>query len=1036
MSVSGYDKKQGTKTLQTVGGVVGYVSPDGKRYFLRIEQALHLPHLDANLLCPMQLRSSGIELNETPKFMSPNATDRTHAMVLERKGDSSLIIPLLCHGVVSYIPTYTPTLEEFESHAVEDVNCFTLTAESPEWDPHSETFAEQEDSCLEHIDRCYTHPSRPRSIFALQSDNLEVHFDDLFASLDAHRLVSQVTSGLSTVDRGQDVSELSEIEVYNLGEGQKYVISALSSAAKPRIDPALLARRWGIGLEAARKTLDRTTQRVIRTVSDPALSRRFRTNDRMLRYRRLPHTLFSDTLITKKKSRRGNLYCQVFVSAQGWKRAFPMKAKSEAHEALSLLFQRDGAPPEMVLDGAREMVDGDFSKKLRQAQVRQKQIEPDTPFQNAAERGIKDLKNGVARDMLSKRSPIRLWCDCIERQAYVQSLTANTVYENFGEVPETIMSGETADISVFSQLGWYEWVMFRDTTIKFPDEKAQLGRYLGPSIDVGPAMCAKILKANGEVVYRSTYSPLTEDQINDPEHKQWRNLFNESVKRRLGDPCTVEDLADDPVEEGYDAPEYDLYEDDEENHEHVPDEDDVTPEGNDEYVNAYVVLPHNGVETSARVARRKRDVNGHLVGTRNDNPILDSRSYVVEFPDGSETEYTANMIAQNMWAQCDLEGHQYLLLESIVDHRSDEEAVKDEDRFVEVNGRRHHKKTTKGWKMLVEWKDGSKSWERLSDLKESNPVEVAEYAVARKIDKEPAFAWWVPFTLKRRDRIIAAVNKRYAKRNFKFGIRIPKTYREAVEIDRENGNRLWQDAIDKELAAVRVAFALLDDKTKIPPGYQEITCHLVFDVKMEDFRRKARYVAGGHTTETPATMTYASVVGRETVRVALTLAALNGLEVKAADIENAYLTAPNKEKIWTTLGPEFGPDKGRKALVVRALYGLKSAGASFRNHLAECMRTLGYFPCKADPDLWMKACVTTDGREYYSYVLLYVDDALAIHEDAIAVLKRMDRYFKMKEGSIGDPDVYLGSRIRTAKLENGVDAWSMSPSKYGTRSRE
>jgi hypothetical protein len=89
-------------------------------------------------------------------------------------------------------------------------------------------------------------------------------------------------------------------------------------------------------------------------------------------------------------------------------------------------------------------------------------------------------------------------------------------------------------------------------------------------------------------------------------------------------------------------------------------------------------------------------------------------------------------------------------------------------------------------------------------------------------------------------------------------------------------------------------------------------------------------------------MTYANVVSRESARVALILAALNDLGVKMADIENAYLTAPITDKVWTMLGPELGDDTGRKrALIVRALHGLKSAGADFRNHLAECMKHLG-----------------------------------------------------------------------------------------------
>jgi hypothetical protein len=176
--------------------------------------------------------------------------------------------------------------------------------------------------------------------------------------------------------------------------------------------------------------------------------------------------------------------------------------------------------------------------------------------------------------------------------------------------------------------------------------------------------------------------------------------------------------------------------------------------------------------------------------------------------------------------------------------------------------------------LCVEWKDGSTSWERLADLKESNPVEIANYAVTHGLDSEPAFAWWVPFTLKHRNRIIAAVNKRYHKRTHKFGIEIPKTYEDCVRIDKENGNTYWQDAIRKEMAKVRIAFKTLGDVEQVPPTFQQVRCHMVHDVKMDNFQQEARLVAGGHMTEvTSATMTYASVVSRESVRIVLTLAA-------------------------------------------------------------------------------------------------------------------------------------------------------------------
>ena len=190
------------------------------------------------------------------------------------------------------------------------------------------------------------------------------------------------------------------------------------------------------------------------------------------------------------------------------------------------------------------------------------------------------------------------------------------------------------------------------------------------------------------------------------------------------------------------------------------------------------------------------------------------------------------------------------------------------------------------------------SWERLTDVKESNPIKVAEYAVAQGIDHEPAFTWWVPHTLKKRNRIIVAINMRYHKTTHKFGLRVPKNVAECEAINKENGNTLWMDTVRKEMEAVHIVFKIIGEDEPLP-GYQEIPCHLIFTIKMEDFRRKARYIAGGHRTEVPATLTYASVVSRDTVRIALTLAALNRLEVKTSDIQNAYLTAPCAEKIWT-----------------------------------------------------------------------------------------------------------------------------------------
>ena len=110
-----------------------------------------------------------------------------------------------------------------------------------------------------------------------------------------------------------------------------------------------------------------------------------------------------------------------------------------------------------------------------------------------------------------------------------------------------------------------------------------------------------------------------------------------------------------------------------------------------------------------------------------------------------------------------------------------------------------------------------------SDLKESHPIETAEYAKILGIDHEAAFNWWVPHVLKKRDCIISLVRKRnppYLKQTHKFGIELPKTVKEVFELDKKNGNTLWADAIAKEMRDVRVTFSILPDGQSAPVGYQ------------------------------------------------------------------------------------------------------------------------------------------------------------------------------------------------------------------------
>jgi hypothetical protein len=184
-------------------------------------------------------------------------------------------------------------------------------------------------------------------------------------------------------------------------------------------------------------------------------------------------------------------------------------------------------------------------------------------------------------------------------------------------------------------------------------------------------------------------------------------------------------------------------------------------------------------------------------------------------------------------------------------------------------------------------------------------------------------------------------------------------------------------------------------------------------------------------TKAPATITYASVVFRETVCIALLLAALNDLNVKVGDALNAYITAPITKKVWTVLGPEFGIDAGKSAIIVRTLYGLKSAGAAFCAHLASFMCQMGYTSCKANPDVWYKAETRpNDNFRYYAYILCYVDNILCIHHNPMTVLNLINWYMPLKPSLVGDPDIYLGAKLKMTQLDNGILVWGLSPFKY------
>ena len=133
----------------------------------------------------------------------------------------------------------------------------------------------------------------------------------------------------------------------------------------------------------------------------------------------------------------------------------------------------------------------------------------------------------------------------------------------------------------------------------------------------------------------------------------------------------------------------------------------------------------------------------------------------------------------------------------------------------------------------------------------------------------------------------------------KFGIEVPKHFNDALRIDRLNKDHLWEEAIKTEIDQINAYKTFTDHgKDTAPPAeFKRVPVHFVFDIKF-DLRRKARLVAGGHLTkhvfnDSP----YSGIASLKSVRTCIFLANLNGLELCAADVGNAYLEAETKEKL-------------------------------------------------------------------------------------------------------------------------------------------
>lgn len=490
-------------------------------------------------------------------------------------------------------------------------------------------------------------------------------------------------------------------------------LSVLNTKRHTAILPEELCKKWKVGMETAKNTLAVTTQMGVRSALHP-LRRRYRTDLLTLRYPRLKSTFYTDTIVSKYKALGGGRFAQVYTNGH-FVRVFPLSLRSDVGETLQQFIQDVGVPAEIVYDSASEMRGHltSFQEVAKYFKVKCRCTETDTPRQNKAESCIRELKAKWRQRMVQEGAPSRLWDYALVYEAELMSRTS--VQGNRTGIEE--VTGDTPDISEWLDFTFYDWVWFWTSGQGSMDVNPSLGKWLGVAHRVGSDMCFWILQGNGTVVARTTVQHVTRDDVEQEAIRDNMDRFKAQLFECLettpsAHPSKAEPhvyyLEDIEVPEGTDLP--------------IPEGEVPSPDAFDSNIGQEVLLPVRGSLMPGKVQKRLKDHEGNPIGVASDDALMDSRMYDVMFEDGSSDHVVANLISEGISNKLLLEGSEFILLEDISGH----EFVPDEKGALQ-------------WRFYVLWKGGDASWVPLKLLRESYPVELADYLKAVGLDKDPSF---------------------------------------------------------------------------------------------------------------------------------------------------------------------------------------------------------------------------------------------------------------------------------------------------------
>ena len=680
-------------------------------------------------------------------------------------------------------------------------------------------------------------------------------------------------------------------------------------------------------------------------------------------------SIFSDT----PAHNGGEVAAQLYVGTKSLVGDLePMRAETDIAFVRTLEdnIRKRGAMAKLISDRAANETSRKTQDILRGYGIQDWQSEPHHQHQNFAENYWQTLKNKINLVMERTGCPSSYWLYCA---LWILLIMNHLAHPSLNwRTPMERHTGSTPDISPLLVFPFYHPVFYRVHDGTFPsDGTERKGRFVGVATSVGDAMTYKIVDdETNKLLYRSSVRSAVDSKAPNRRLLDLDGEGSKPVKEfvKLGQSRSPKVFDPDEMSELIGRT-------------YLTD----TDEQGNKY-RARIVRCIEEFDEELAQSRRKylvkfdhADKEDEIIA-HDDILRFINKQYPSDYPDTTDDDEETNI-----WKFKRLSAHQGPLPATHPDYKGCP------------------------FNVQVEWEDGSITYEPLSVIAADDPVSCAIYARDNDLLHLPG---WRRFKFivrnqKKLKRMLNQAKLQSFRRGpiYKYGFRIPRNYKEAMYLDKLNGNTRWFDAVTLERTQLLdySTFKDLGYAAKAPEGYKRIRCHFIFDVK-HDGRHKARLVAGGHLTEVPLESIYSGVVSLRSVRIVLFLAELNGLDLFAADIGNAYLEARTKERIYFVADDSFGEElAGHTLVIVKALYGLRSSGARWHERFADTLRDMQFFPCKADPDVWMRR-----NEDVYEYVAVYVDDLLIAAKNPKEITDTLMNKYKYKLKGVGKLVYHLG----------------------------